>query len=94
MRDIRSSKWNAQTASIFNNLRVLTLCNINKFQTGCFMFKVNNSLLQSNSIGMFLKNMNIHNHNTTNKLDFHVIPHSHTVREFSIKIYGVNLWNN
>ena len=58
------------------------------------MFKVNNSLLPSNSIGMFLKNMNIHNHNTTNKLDFHVIPHLLTVREFSIKIYGVKLWNN
>ena len=55
MRVITNSKWNAQTASIFNNLRVLALCNINKFQTECFMFKVNNSLLSSNSIGMFLK---------------------------------------
>ena len=50
-----------------------------------FHVKVNNSLLPSDSIGMFLKNMNIHNHNTRNKLDFHVIPHSLTVREFSIK---------
>ena len=33
------------------------------------------------------KNMNIHDHNTRNKLDFHVIPHSLTVRELSIKIY-------
>ena len=54
------------------------------------MFKVNNSLLSSNTIDMFLKNMNIHDHNTRNKLDFHVIPHSLTVRELSIKIYGVN----
>ena len=38
--------------------------------------------------------MNIHNHNTKNKLDFHVIPHSLTVREFSTQIYGVKLWNN
>ena len=58
------------------------------------MFKVNNSLLPSNSIGMLLKNMNIHHHNTRNKLDFHIIPHSLTVREFSIKIYDVKLWNN
>ena len=55
MRVITNSKWNAQTAPILNNLRILTLCNINKFQTGCFMFKVNNSLLPSDSIGMFLK---------------------------------------
>ena len=57
MHVIINSKWNGQTAYIFNNLRVLTLCNINKFQTGCFMCKVNNSLLPSNSIGMFLENI-------------------------------------
>ena len=43
---------------------------------------------------MFLKNMNIYNHNTMNKLDFHVITHSPNVREFSLKNYGVILWNN
>ena len=75
MRVVTNSKWNVHAAPIFKNLRVLTLWDINKFQTGCFMFKVNNSLLPSNSIGMYLKNMNIHDHNTRNKLDFHVIPH-------------------
>ena len=76
------------------NHRILTLYNINKFQTECFMFKVNNSLLPSNPIGTFLINMNIYAHNTRNKLDFHVIPHSLVVREYSIKIYVVKLWNN
>ena len=33
--------------------------------------------------------MNIHNHNTRNKLDFHVIPYSLSVWELSIQIYGV-----
>ena len=79
---------------LLNTLCVLTKCNINKFQTGYFMFKVNNILLPSNSIGMFLKNTNIHDHNTSNKLVFHVIPHSLTVHEYSIKIDGVKLWNN
>ena len=86
VRVITNSKLNAQTAPIFKNLRVLTLCNINKFQTECLMFEVNNSLMPSNSIGMFLQNMNI--------LDFLVIPHSLTVREFSIKNYCVKLRNN
>ena len=91
MRIITDSKWNAHTGPILKNLRILTLCNINTFQTGYFMFKVNNSLLPSNSFGMFLKNMNILDHNTRNKLDFHVIPHSLTVCEFSITIYAVKL---
>ena len=42
---------------------------------------------------MFLKNMNIHDH-TRNKLDFRVIPHSLILREYSITIYCVKLWNN
>ena len=50
MRVITNSKRNAHTVPILKNLRVLTLCNINKFQAGCFMFKVNNSLIPSNSI--------------------------------------------
>ena len=76
------------------NHRILTLYNIKKFQTECFTFTVNNSLLPSNPIDTFLKNMNIYDHNTRNKLYFHVIPHSQTVREFSIKMYVVKLWNN
>ena len=58
------------------------------------MFKVNNCLLPSNPFGTFLKNMNIYDHNTTNKLDFHVIPHSLSLREYRIKICAVKLWNN
>ena len=79
------------TAPTFKNLHVLTLYNINKFQTGCFMFKVNNSLLPSNSISIFLKSMNIHDHNTRNKFDFYVVPHSLTIHEYSIKMDGVKL---
>ena len=48
-RVITNSKWNVHTAPISKDFRVLTLCNINKFQIGRFMFKVNNSLLPSNS---------------------------------------------
>ena len=58
------------------------------------MFRVNNSLLSSNPIGTFLKNMNIYDHNTRNKLDFHVIPRSLFVREYNITIYVVKCWNN
>ena len=58
------------------------------------MFKVNSSILSQNSIGTFLTKMNVHDHITRNKLDFHVIPHSLIVREFSKKNYGVKLWNN
>ena len=50
MRDNTNSKWNVHTAPIFKNLRALILCNLNKFQSGRFMLKVNNSHLSSNFI--------------------------------------------
>ena len=90
MRVITNSKWNVHTAPILKNLRVLILCNINKFQTGCFMFKVSKSLLSSNSIGTLLKIMKIDYHHTRNKLDFHVIHHSLTVHECSLAITMLN----
>ena len=94
MRVITNSKWNAQTAPIF----IIFVCSLYAIS---IRFKLDVSCLRLiivslplNSIGMFLQNMNIHNHNTRNKLGFHVISHSLTVREFSITIYGVKLGNN
>ena len=81
MRIIIDSMWNLQTNPIFLILRVRTLCSTNTLTTGCFIFKVNSSLLPSNSIVMFLTNINNPDHNTRNKLNFHVNPHSLVVRE-------------
>ena len=80
----------AHAAPIFKNIRVLTLYNINKFQTGCFVFMVNKSLVIKFYWNV-LKNMNIHDYNTKNKLVFHVIHHSLLVRQQTITIYGVQL---
>ena len=41
-----------------------------------------------------LKTMNIHDHNSMNKLDFHAVPLSLIVREHNKKMYCVKLWNN
>ena len=60
------------------------------------MFKVNKRSLTIKFIGMFLKYMNIHDHNTRNKKGkkCHVIPPSQIVHEHSITIYCVKPWNN
>ena len=40
MRIITNSSWRAHTAPIFSKLKVITVFDINKLQTACFMFKV------------------------------------------------------
>jgi len=64
MRIITNSSWRPHTAPIFNKLKVLTLFDINKLQTVCFMFKVFNQQLPNYFNDLFIPNSNIHNYNT------------------------------
>ena len=77
---------------LFVKLYVLTLYNINKYQTWCFMYKIHDNLLPLNFVSLFSKNYCIHNYNTRQEDSFHVISHRTKVRELSVKIRGINLW--
>ena len=70
MHIITNSSWRAHTAPIFNKLKVLTLFDINKLQTVCFMFKVFNQQLPNYFND--LPNSDIHNYNTRQASDFHI----------------------
>ena len=38
--------------------------------------------------------MEVHNHNTRQKLDIHIISHRIAARRQSIQVYGTKLWNS
>ena len=63
MRLITNSPWRAHTAPLFNRLRVLTIFEINKLQTACFMFKINKQQLPSYFNDLFIRNSALHSHN-------------------------------
>ena len=94
IRIILHSKWNAHTALIFTRLRILTLYDINKFQSCCFVYKSLNRLLPPSFCDIFDINYDIHDHNTRHKSDIHAIAHRIHARTMYIKVYGAKLWNS
>ena len=90
---ISHSKCNAHTAQIFIRLRILTLYDINKFQTCCFVYKSLNRLLPP-FCDIFDINYDIDDHNTRHKSNIHAIAHRIHARTMCIKIYGAKLWNS
>jgi len=93
MRIITNSSWRAHTAPTFNKLKVLTLFDINKLQTVCFMFKVFNQQLPNYFNDLFIPNSDIHNYNTRQASDFHISFSRTKSRQLSIVIYGAKSWN-
>ena len=70
--------------------RILTLYGINKLQTCSFIYKSLNGLLPVAFHDIFTINIEVHNHNTRQKSDIHIISHRIVARRQSIKVYGAN----
>ena len=94
VRIITKSPWKAHTAPIFRRLGILTIFDINKLQTACFMYRVKCRLMPSYFDKMFLPNSSIHQYNTRQIDDLHVFYSRTTIRQNSIAIYGTKIWNN
>jgi len=58
----------AHTAPVFSRLRVMTIFEINKLETVCFMFKINNQQHSSYFNDLFIQNITLHSHNIDNLL--------------------------
>ena len=70
---ITNSPGNSHSAPIFAKLNILSLFNINKLQTGCFMYNVSRGLLPLNFANIFRMNNDVHSHNTRLRDHSHVI---------------------
>ena len=94
IRLVANSDWNAHSAPLFLDLKVLTIHQLNLLQVASFMYKVNNNLLPQYFIDMFLFNHSVHSHNTRQCNLYHVPYHRLVLTSNSIRVFGVNLWNN
>ena len=79
--------------SLFHDFHLLSIFNLNKLQTCCFMYKISNCLLPTVFQNLFTVNSNVHDHKTRQSYKLHVISHIRNSRAYSIKIYGVRLLN-
>ena len=94
LRIITNSPWNKHAPPIFVKLGILTVFSINKLQTSCFMYMVMNNLVPSFFVNMFTVNSAIHNYNTRLEKNLHVHSYRTRVREHSVNVCGVNMWND
>ena len=58
------------------------------------MYKVLNNLVSSFFVNMFTVNSAIHKYNTRQKNKLHVPSYRIKVREHSVSVCGVNMWND
>ena len=94
VRIITNSPWLAHTAPLFRKLNLLTIGQINKLQSACFMFKCVNCDVPIYFSNMFVTNINVHQHNTRQVDCLHVYPSRTKIRQFSIAVYGIKIWNS
>ena len=94
IRMITFSHHRTSVKAIFNNLRILTLQQINTFQTGIFMYQHTKGKSPDACLHMFVQNSSIHNHYTRQHQNLHIIRCRTKIKQFSIKYHGVKIWNN
>jgi Reverse transcriptase (RNA-dependent DNA polymerase) len=96
IRLITGSHYLSSTAPLFHNLSLLRFPEINKFQTGVFMFKYKNFLLPDSCFHYFnISNPTSCAYNTRKKLCYFTIPFSRTIlRDRSVAVAGPKLWDS
>jgi hypothetical protein len=94
IRLISYAKWNAHTALIFRKLRIMSVYNINEFQTACFVYRSIHGLLPVQFSSYFTFNNLVHDHNTRQSTKIFQLHHRTIARANSIKIYGTKVWNS
>ena len=90
LRIVFKLKRNAHIDHLYVKFNIINIYGINTFKIGCFMFKAVNGLLPPN---LFITNNNIHSHCTRQHCNLHGIWHNTSIRDSSIRICGVKIWN-
>ena len=86
----------ASTSSLFKQLNLLKLQDINILQIAQFMYNYHHCLLPTVFNDYFVLNSNVHEHNTRSsaKNKYHLPSIKTNIRKFSIKFSGPTTWNN
>ena len=94
LRAVHRLSWTACTKFLFAKYSLLNIIEINKLQTGCFVYKALNGLLPHYFSYLFTSNCQIHVHDTRHSEDLHILGHRTHLRSTSIRICGVKIWNS
>ena len=93
MRVITHSAWNTHSLPLFKTLNFLTIYDINKLQTACFVYSAIHSILPPTFSHYFQLNSLIHEYNTRSSSKFHSVYHSTSLRSYTVRIHAPKIWN-
>ena len=94
VRIIAFAHWLSHTKPIFVKYSILTIYDINKLQTACFMFSIMHNLTPKHFGSMFLLNSCVHSHLTRQIHDFHQARFLSNTSKITIRVQGPILWNS
>ena len=93
IRIITNSKYDAHTAPLFQELKLLRIDDIHQLQIGLFMYSVETKLLPNHFIKLFIKNSQIHGYSTRQSTCYRPVYCRTNVKQFTIASQGPKLWN-
>jgi hypothetical protein len=93
LRMIAFASYNCHSSPLFKKHCILNICDINRVQTVCFIYKFFHNSLPLQFADLFTCNSLIHDHNTRQTNQIHISSHRINMRANSIAIYGAKLWN-
>ena len=95
VRILTNSPFRTHSQPILQNLKYLSVINLNKYQQGLFMYKYYRKLLPYSYMHMFTPNLNAHSYGTraSSDLQYKTTHHRTSAFQKNIKYTGPKLWN-
>ena len=86
-------KRRAPTDTLFKNLKIIPFLDVNTYMISRFMFRYDHGSLPAPFEGYFIRNVDVHSHNTRQALHFHPPLIKNELSKKSIKYRGSIVWN-
>ena len=93
VRIVGNIGWSEHSTEIFEQYRILKLCDLVKYQMCLFMYKSNRGIKQNVQSNLH-KIKDLHEYNKRSKNNFFTHHASVILRKMSVNSKGITLWNN
>ena len=93
IRLITKSRYRADTKPLFDSCQVLTIAEVHILKISLFMYRVHHKVAPIPLNELFIRNSEIHSHNTRSQNKLRVPNFKLDVLKYSVRVVGVYVWN-
>ena len=94
VRIISNSSYRAHTETLFAKLKILSVFDLNRYNTGIYMYLLHKNIVPSFISSCFIVNQEIHNYSTRSSANYHIPNIKTNASKFSLFYQGPVLWNS